>query len=114
VAVRGPRYCNDEIIVCTYIARFRQPSSEAVEMFSRLFPNRSAKSIRAKIGNIAAMLRDEGLPHSWQSYLTGTTTGRSARRTNWEIVRPLTCLSEKDLLERIARVPPASTTPRRW
>lgn len=53
--------------------------------------------MKMKVQNIAAMLKEEGFPHSPDvSSLSGVTTGEEGRRTNWNIVAPLAEISKEE------------------
>jgi hypothetical protein len=54
-----------------------------------------------KIQNIASMLDEAGVQrYSDESPLTGRPPGESGRKTNWEIVEPLSRLSKQEFLEK--------------
>lgn len=78
----------DEVVLCTYIAMHGR--GEISENEVRRITNRSMASVRMKVQNIAAMLREEGYKCSPQiSSLAGLPAGMKGRRTNWDVVRAL-------------------------
>ncbi|NOY48479.1 MAG: hypothetical protein GXO84_09880 [Chlorobi bacterium] len=96
-------YTNEEIILCTYIARFGRGRFNEKKI-TRLH-NRSEDSIKMKVQNIASMLAEEGFEYSNDvSKLTGVTTGENGRRTNWEQVSKLAVLSKEELKESCKEV----------
>jgi hypothetical protein len=63
--------------------------------------HRSLASIKMKIQNITSMLDEAGIRrYSNESPLTGLPQGESGRKTNWEIVEPLSELSKQAFLEK--------------
>ncbi len=89
-------FTENEIIVCTHIARFGYGYYNE-KRISKL-ENRSESSIKMKVQNIAAMLKEEGLPYDPEiNCLSGVTRGASGRRTNWDTVGQLVNLTEKEL-----------------
>ena len=96
-------FTENEIVLCTYIARFGRGFFNEKRM-SRL-ENRSESSIKMKVQNIAAMLKEEGYEHSPEvSCLSGVTTGEQGRRTNWDIVRTLVSLDKQELKEQCKNI----------
>ncbi len=92
-------YTEDEIILCTYLARYGRDEFSEIEIHEKY--NRSLNSIKMKVQNIAAMLDEEEITrYSDVRGLSGVTTGESGRRTNWEWVRRLIPLSKKELFLR--------------
>jgi len=81
-------FTRDEVVLCAYVAMHgRKDFSE--DLVVRV-TNRSLASVRMKIQNIAAMLREEGHKCSPEiSSLTGLPTGFKGRRTNWDVVNAL-------------------------
>src|SRR5689334_25348085 len=93
-------FTHDEIVLCTYAAIHDEGDFGGLSQIERL-TNRSRASIQMKIQNIASMIDEAGIPRSsGVSPLTGLTTGESGRKTNWDIVEPLTRLPKQTLLER--------------
>ena len=88
-------FTEQEIILCAYIAKFgRGYFNEKV--VTRL-ENRSEASVKMKVQNIAAMLKEEGFQHSPDvSALSGVTTGEEGRRTNWDIVEQIAAISKEE------------------
>ena len=81
-------FTKNEIVLCTYIARFGRDYFDEKRICC--IENRSESSVKMKVQNIAAMLNEEGLPHSPEvSCLSGVTTGKEGRRTNWDIIKEL-------------------------
>ena len=92
-------YTDDEVVLCTYIARFGRGFINE-KRISRL-ENRSESSVKMKVQNIAAMLHEEGYAKSNEvSILSGVTTGEKGRRTNWDIVGPLANMEKDQLKEK--------------
>ena len=95
-------YTEEEIVVCTYIARFGRGLNE--KDIVRI-QNRSERSIKMKIQNIASMLKEEGFKISDKiSPLTGLTTGQKGRKTNWNIVEPLATMPKNDLFRKCTEI----------
>ena len=89
-------FTKGEIVVCTYIARFGHGVFDEKSV-TRL-ENRSESSVKMKVQNIAAMLKEEGYGYSPEvSPLSGVTTGEKGRRTNWDMVSSLVDLEKTDL-----------------
>lgn len=86
-------FTENEIVLCTYIARFGREKfneSNIHKWFSR-----SEASIKLKVQNIASMLDEKGYPFSSSvTPLTGLPRGKTGRRTNWDVVSNLVQLSE--------------------
>ncbi|TXE08666.1 hypothetical protein ES711_09215 [Gelidibacter salicanalis] len=81
-------YTKEEIILCTYIARFGRNEFDEQDIYH--LKERSVASIKMKVQNIASMLFENGFDtHSSISKLTGTPLGKIGRKTNWDIVEPL-------------------------
>ena len=79
-------YTEDEIIVCSYIARFGRCDFDEGDV--EKIKKRSLSSIKMKVQNIASMLEEEGFECSKEvSKLTGLPHGLKGRRTNWDIVK---------------------------
>jgi hypothetical protein len=98
--VKRNLYTEDEMTCCAYAALYDADEIGGVDAI-RLITGRSYLSILAKIRNYAALLDAKGVPRdSPISALSGTTTGQAARETNWEVVEPITRLSEPDLRRR--------------
>ena len=93
-------YTRDEIVLCTYAARFDGRDIGGVETI-RLLRGRSTPSVTAKIQNIAAMLDEHGIPRESRiAALTGRPAGESGRRTNWAWIEPLVRVSRAELLDQ--------------
>lgn len=96
-------FTEDEIVLCTYIARFGRGFFNE-KRISRL-ENRSESSVKMKVQNIAAMLKEEGFQHSPDvSPLSGVTTGGDGRRTNWGIVESVAEVSKDGLKQRCRQI----------
>lgn len=79
-------YTENEIIVCTYIARFGRDDFSENDIVE--IKKRSLSSIKMKVQNIASMLHEAGVKTSGEiSKLTGLPTGQRGRKTNWDIVK---------------------------
>jgi hypothetical protein len=93
-------YTEDEITLCTYVAIYNAADLGGVEIICTL-TGRSMSSILMKIRNIISMLNVKGVTHSSSMVgLTGRTTGVKTRETNWDIVEPLTHLSQQEHLRK--------------
>jgi hypothetical protein len=93
-------YTENEIILCTFIARFGKKGLIAEEFISNL-ENRSVASIKLKIQNIIYMLDDEGVPRDPNgSPLSGMPPGKGGRRTNWDVVEKFCTLDEKSFSKK--------------
>lgn len=91
-------FTRNEIILCTYIARFGK--SEFDENDVHKLRNRSVSSIKMKVQNIASMLEEEGFDTNDNvSKLSGKPHGQKGRRTNWDIVSSLTELKKQEFLD---------------
>jgi hypothetical protein len=92
-------YSEDEVVLCTYIARFGRGFFNE-KRIGRL-QNRSESSIKMKVQNIAAMLNEEGYEHNSEvSMLSGLTTGEQGRKTNWDVVSTLVNLTKVELKDK--------------
>ena len=79
-------YTENEIVVCTYIARFGRDDFNEHDIVK--IKSRSLSSIKMKVQNIAAMLDESGAQTSNEvPKLTGLPEGQSGRKTNWDIVK---------------------------
>lgn len=88
-------YSENEIILCTYIARFGRNDFSEKDIVK--IKNRSLDSIRMKVQNIAAMLNEAGVETSDQiSKLTGLPAGQTGRKTNWSQVKQCLNLSHEE------------------
>lgn len=88
-------FTKQEIVLCTYIAKFGRGYFKEKKI--TCLENRSEDSVKMKVQNIAAMLKERGVPHSPDvSALSGVTTGEKGRRTNWDIVEPITETSKEE------------------
>lgn len=96
-------FTENEIVLCTYIARFGRGYFNE-KRITRL-ENRSEASVKMKVQNIAAMLKEEGFQHSPDvSALSGVTTGEEGRRTNWDVVAPLAGISREELKQKCKEI----------
>lgn len=96
-------FTKDEIILCTYIARFGK--NEFDENDIHKLKNRSVSSIKMKVQNIASMLDEEGFKTNDNiSKLTGKPPGQKGRRTNWDIVNNLTHLNKHEFLSMCQKI----------
>jgi hypothetical protein len=92
-------FTENEIILCTYIARFGRGYFNE-KRICRL-EIRSESSVKMKVQNIASMLDEEDYPYSSEvSCLSGVTTGEQGRRTNWNIVKGLVESEQHELKEQ--------------
>jgi hypothetical protein len=98
----GKTYTEREIILCTYVAMYGYGFFD--EKSISKFGDRSRSSIKMKIQNIAAMLDEEKIPRSSDIRpLSGVTTGKCGRRTNWDIVNQLVNM-DKYIFEEKCRI----------
>jgi hypothetical protein len=94
----------DEILLCTYAAMYDATDFGGLSKIEAI-ANRSLASIQMKIQNIAAMVDEAGIARSSHvSPLTGRPPGETGRKTNWEIVEPLSRLPRQALLERCRKI----------
>ena len=78
-------YTENEIFLCTYLALYNTNAFSEAEIHNKF--NRPESSIKMKIQNIAAMLDEENITrYSNIKGLSGVTTGKKGRRTNWDWV----------------------------
>lgn len=90
-------YTDDEVILCTYAALYDIDDIGGLDALFR-FCKRSGASIKMKIANIASMLDEHGIARkSGTAGLTGVTTGKAGRLTNWPLVLGLTRISHEQL-----------------
>ena len=75
------RYTENEIILCTYIARFGRGFINE-ELIRSLFDRRPLGSVKMKVQNIARMLSEEGYGHSREVSPWG-----GGHRSNWHTVQ---------------------------
>lgn len=88
-------FTKDEIILCTYLARFGKGQFDEIDIHK--LNSRSISSIKMKVQNIASMLDEEGYETNNDiAKLTGKPPGQKGRRTNWDIVCNLTDLKKQD------------------
>lgn len=106
---KGKRYTMDEVILCTYAAKYDEYDFGGKKkiMFLENDPaqRRSIASITMKIQNIASMLDEHDIErHSDVSPLTGLPTGKRGRTTDWD--RVVTCLSweKEDFLRKCIQI----------
>ena len=92
------------MIACTYIARFGKQHGIDEKTISEAFGLRNERSVRAKVRNIVAMLKEEGYSVGFSSGLSGKPPGERGRRTHWNIVEGLVGLNEptfRDVVKEI-------------
>ena len=90
-------FIKDEIILCTYLARFGKQEFDENDIHK--LKDRSISSIKMKVQNIASMLDEEGFKTNDNvPKLSGKPTGKKGRRTNWDIVSNFTDLNKQDFL----------------
>lgn len=96
-------YTKDEIILCTYIARFGRAKFSEDDIHH--LKERSVSSIKMKVQNIAAMLYENGYEtDSNISKLTGKPSGKKGRMTNWDIVKDLAEIDKEDLFNLCTKI----------
>lgn len=90
-------YIEAEIILCAYAALYDENEFGGVDGVHQL-TRRSPSFISMKIRNIAAKLEEEGIARNMRiKPLNGTAQGQGSRETNWEMIQPLTQLSQQSL-----------------
>jgi hypothetical protein len=96
-------FTEDEYTLCTYAAMYGADDLGGITALN--LENHPPSSIVMKIMNIVADLDEEDISRSgnWAP-LNGTAAGMGARRTGWQIVRPLTELPRPAFLERCQRI----------
>lgn len=102
--MRRVPYSEREVACCTFIARFGEVQGIDVDVIAQIAP-RSVASVKMKVSNIVAQLRERGLPSDLaQHSLSGLPTGEVGRNTHWHWIEPLTKLDRLQL-ERRCRMP---------
>ncbi|MDO8836726.1 MAG: hypothetical protein Q7V01_14090 [Vicinamibacterales bacterium] len=92
-------YTENEIVVCTYVARFGRDDFTENDVVK--IKGRSLSSIKMKVQNIAAMLDEAGANTSDQvSKLTGLPVGQTGRKTNWDVVKQYKTLPKDEHQKR--------------
>ena len=92
----GNLYTDEEIVLCTYIARYR--TALLTEARVARYGGRTADSVIMKVGNIVAMLDEKGIERCPDiAPLTGVAHGETGRETNWSQVEHLVTLDKADL-----------------
>ena len=88
-------YTSEEIVLCTYIARYR--TGLLTEARVARYGERSVGSVKMKVQNIVAMLDEKGMERSPDiTPLTGKPPGEAGRETNWTQVEHLVTLDKAD------------------
>lgn len=88
-------YSQDEVILCAYIALYGRTILIEKKIASSF--NRPEASVIMKVGNIVAMLDDEGIERTpGVSALSGKTKGEDGRRTNWALVKKMIDLGKDE------------------
>ena len=96
-------FTKDEIILCTYLARFGKSKFDEGDIHN--LKNRSVSSIKMKVQNIASLLVDDGFEtDDYVSKLTGKPPGQKGRRTNWDIVKNLTDINKQEFLDLCKKI----------
>ena len=88
--MKRSRYSEDEIILCTYIARFGRDLIDE-ELIRSLFDRRPVGSVKMKVQNIARMLSEEGYRYSQEVSPWG-----GGHRTDWQTVQYYADRAEPD------------------
>lgn len=89
---------NEEITLCTFIARFGRKEFDETEIHKIKF--RSIPSIKMKIQNIASMLHEQGFSTDiLVSKLTGKPPGKKGRMTNWDVVEKLADMDKTEFIK---------------
>ncbi len=102
--MRRNTYTSNEIILCAFAALYDVHEFGGAEAIHGL-TGRSLSSIKMKIGNMAAMLDEEGIarnPHV--SPLSGTPPGQGARRTDWDAVKQIAAMPKSQLQSLCRRI----------
>ena len=96
-------FTEDEIVLCTYLARFGRDKFDELSIHN--WCSRSLDSIRMKVRNIVTMLDEEGYQFSSKvAPLSGRPHGETGRRTNWNVVSRLVQLSETAHYAKCVRI----------
>ncbi|HIB46890.1 MAG TPA: hypothetical protein EYN07_02305 [Flavobacteriaceae bacterium] len=96
-------FTKEEVVLCTYIARFGRSQFNESDISN--LETRSVSSIKMKVSNIAAMLKEEGFEINEEvSILSGKPPGQKGRRTNWDIVSNLQKYNRQELLNRCEKI----------
>lgn len=102
--MRRNTYTSNEITLCAYVALYDTHEFGGAEAIHDL-TGRSLSSIKMKIGNMAAMLDEEGVARNSQvSPLSGTPPGQGARRTDWEAVKLIVSMPKPQLQSLCRRI----------
>ena len=104
--MRGHLYTEEEVILCTYAAMYSVNDFGGINKIQSL-QNRSLDSIKMKIMNIASMLDENKIERfNYDSVfpLTGLSTGRTGRKTNWNIVSKIYKLERNIFLQRCKEI----------
>ncbi|MAZ73521.1 MAG: hypothetical protein CMC70_10285 [Flavobacteriaceae bacterium] len=96
-------FTKEEVVLCTYIARFGRSQFNESDISN--LEKRSVSSIKMKVSNIAAMLKEEGFEINEEvSSLSGKPPGQKGRRTNWGIVSRLNDYSKNEHLNECEKI----------
>ena len=92
-------YTKNEIVLCTYIAMYGIDNINYNDV--SILNNRSIDSIKMKVGNIVSMLDEKNiLRYSNFLGLTGVSTGKNGRQTNWSWIEPIVDFTQEELLRQ--------------
>lgn len=109
--MRRNTYTSNEIILCAYAALYDVHEFGGAEAIHNL-TGRSLSSIKMKIGNMAAMLDEEGIVRNPRvSPLLGTPPGQGVRRTDWEEVKVIVTMPKPQLQSLCRRIFEAKAVP---
>ena len=99
----GDRYTLEETVLCAYIARYGEDNFKIEDVHH--LNNRSINSINLKIQNIASNYDEEKIErYSKVKSLSGVPNGQIGRRTDWEIIFPLTKLDKDQFIKKCKNI----------
>ena len=106
---KGKRYTMDEVTLCAYAALYDAHDFGGLDKIISLEKNpsqrRSIASVTMKIQNIASMLDEHRVERqSNVSPLTGLTTGKKGRKTDWNRVEICLSLRKEDFLRKCMQI----------
>lgn len=96
-------YTEEEIVLCSYIAMYGANKITYEDVGS--IHNRSLSSIKLKVQNIVSMLDEEGIERFSDFIgLSGVTTGKSGRRTNWNTIEKYIKFKKQEFLDKCQKI----------
>ena len=94
---RRRRYTNDEITLCTYIARFGREEFDETNI--QPISDRTIESVKRKVENIACMLDKDGFTTSESVKKTPVSPSRTNLRSKRGVVHMLAVVKQEEFLE---------------